>query len=76
MEFIFIDGIFIGGAIGVFIGSVVAWYPKRQHVLRMIPEEDMVREIKRRRFEWALKNKTGSDVERELNGPPPNPRKD
>lgn len=72
----FVDGLLIGTVIGLSIGATSVLALTRDRVLRKLPEEDMIREIKRRRFELALQNKTGQDVERELNGPPPNPRKD
>jgi hypothetical protein len=60
---------FTGGClIGFLLGTAtaIAVSAKRRHVLRSIPEEDMVREIKRRRFEAALERDTAQEVEAEL----------
>jgi hypothetical protein len=70
----------IGMICGLIIGALGVAMQKQARFLRKLPEEDMVREIKRRRFEAALERDKAQEVERELNGPtnapPLSPRKD
>jgi hypothetical protein len=65
--------------LGTFIGFGIAFmsmFPLEARVLRRVSEEELIRELKRRRFEEALKYQIDQMVELEVNGPPPAPKKE
>ena len=58
---------------GVSFGGLLALQAKRDHVIKTAPESDLLRELKRRRFERELKAKVEHDIAEELQGPRPAP---
>ena len=63
----------IGFLVGAAMGGLFALQAKRDHIIKTAPEDDLLQELKRRRFERELKVKVEYDLDEELRGPRPAP---
>lgn len=65
------DMLLIGIFIGAFVGFAMGFLQKQSIVLQTAPEEDLVREVKVRRYARKLADQVSAEVEEELRDPAP-----